>query len=68
MFTNFGESMNTVANQVVRATITGADQAGEMFARSEIDAMGSLEVYARTLGTEPTFEHWSNCRVDWVNA
>jgi hypothetical protein len=60
--------MNTVANPVMRAIIEGADQAGEMFARSEIDAMGSLEVYARTLGTEPTFEHWSNCRVDWVNA
>ena len=60
--------MSTVANQVVRTTIEGADQAGEMFARSEIDALGSLEVYARTLGTEPTFEHWSNCRVDWVNA
>lgn len=60
--------MNTVANQVTRITIEGADQAGEMFARSEIDALGSLEVYARTLGTEPTFEHWSNCRVDWVNA
>lgn len=59
--------MSTVANQI-RATIEGADQAGRMFAKSEIDALGSLEVYARTLGTDPTFEHWSNCRVDWVNA
>lgn len=59
--------MSTVANQI-RPTIEGADQAGRMFAKSEIDALGSLEVYARTLGTDPTFEHWSNCRVDWVNA
>ena len=60
--------MSTVANQVVRTTIDGADQSGRMFAKSEIDATEALEVYARTLGTEPTFEHWSNCRVDWVNA
>lgn len=60
--------MSTVANPVVRTTITGADQSGRMFAKSEIDANEALEVYARTLGVEPTFEHWSNCRVDWVNA
>ena len=43
--------MSTVANQVVRTTIDGADQSGRMFAKSEIDATEALEVYARTLGT-----------------
>ena len=59
---------NTVATQVATPTIEGACEAGRMFAKSEIDALGSLEVYARTLGTDPTHEHWLNCRTNWVNA
>jgi hypothetical protein len=39
-----------------------------MFARSEIEASEALECFARAIGTEPTYEHWNNCRIDWVNA
>jgi hypothetical protein len=60
--------MKTIATQIVTPSIEGAISAGQLFARSEIDATESLEVFARTLGTEPTFEHWTNCRVSWINA
>jgi hypothetical protein len=59
---------NTIATQVAVPTIEGACEAGRMFAKSEIDAQGSLEVYARTLGTDPTIDHWNQCRISWVNA
>ena len=60
--------MKTIANQITTPSIDGASSAGELFARSEIDATESLEVFARTLGIEPTFEHWNNCRISWTNA
>jgi hypothetical protein len=60
--------MKTIATQIVTPSIEGAISAGQLFARSEIDATESLEVFARTLGTKPTFEHWTNCRVSWINA
>jgi hypothetical protein len=60
--------MKTIATQIVTTSIEGAISSGQLFARSEIDATESLEVFARTLGTEPTFEHWTNCRTNWVNA
>ena len=59
---------NTVSEKIERPVIAGADQAGELFARSEIGASEALESHARALGTEPTYEHWNNCRIDWVNA
>ena len=60
--------MKTIATQITTPSIEGAISAGQLFARSEIDATESLEVFARTLGTDPTFDHWTNCRVSWVNA
>ena len=60
--------MKTIATQITTLSIEGAISAGQLFARSEIDATESLEIFARTLGTEPTFEHWNNCRTNWVNA
>ena len=60
--------MKTIATQIVTLSIEGAISAGQLFARSEIDATESLEIFARTIGTEPTFEHWNNCRTNWVNA
>lgn len=57
----------TIASQIVEPTIQAAADAGSMFARSEIGASESLESYARVLGTEPTYEHWNQCRVSWVN-
>lgn len=59
---------DTVATKIERQTIVGADQAGELFARSEIGASEALESHARALGTDPSYEHWNNCRIDWVNA
>lgn len=59
---------NTVATKVERPADAGAVRAGEMFARSEIEASEALECFARAIGTEPTYEHWNNCRIDWVNA
>jgi len=45
-----------------------ADQAGELFAKSELDATQALELFARSVGTEPTFETWSAKRLSFVNA
>ena len=58
----------TVASPINAPVIAQAESAGRMFAQSEIDASESLEVYARVLTAEPTYEHWNNCRVSWVNA
>jgi len=44
-----------------------ASKSGEMFARSEIDAVESLEVFAREVGTEPTYETWQAARVEFIN-
>jgi len=57
---------NTVATTI--APVEGASASGRLFAKSEIDANESLELFARDLGTEPTFEHWSACRISWVNS
>ena len=44
-----------------------AIKSGEMFARSEIDAIESLEVFARDVGTEPTYDTWQAARVEFIN-
>ena len=59
---------NTVATQINAPVIDQAAAAGRMFAQSEIDASESLEVFARVLTAEPTYDHWNNCRINWVNA
>ena len=42
-------------------------KSGEMFARSEIEATEALEVFARDVGTEPSYEAWNAARVDFIN-
>jgi hypothetical protein len=44
-----------------------AIKSGEMFARSEIEATEALEVFAREVGTEPSYEAWNTARVDFIN-
>jgi len=44
-----------------------ANKAGEMFARSEIDAVEAMEMFAREVGTEPSFELWKEARIGFVN-
>jgi hypothetical protein len=41
--------------------------AGAMFARSEIDAAESFEVFARAVGPTPTYEVWQAERINFVN-
>jgi hypothetical protein len=67
--TNQGTEMNkTVVAQAIDQVIDQADQAGELFAQSEIDASQALELFARAVGTEPTFDTWTAKRLSFVNA
>jgi hypothetical protein len=52
---------------IAQAIPTQAGQAGALFARSEIDADEALTMYARNLGTEPTYTDWIANRTDWIN-
>ena len=52
---------------VAQAIPSQASQAGALFAKSEIDAGQAMEIYARELGTEPTYTAWIANRTDWVN-
>ena len=52
---------------IAQAIPTQANQAGALFARSEIDADEALTMYARNLGTEPTYTDWISNRTDWIN-
>ena len=58
----------TVVAQAIDQVIDQADQAGELFAKSEIDASQALELFARAVGTEPSFEVWTAKRVSFINA
>lgn len=58
----------TVVAQAIDQVIDQADQAGELFAQSEIDAHQALELFARAVGTEPTFDTWTAKRLSFVNA
>lgn len=51
----------------IAAAVTGAFAAGEMFARSEIDADEALEMFARVVGAEPSYELWQAERINFVN-
>jgi hypothetical protein len=67
--TNQGTKMEkTVVAQAITQVIDQADQAGELFAKSEIDASQALELFARSVGTEPTFDTWTAKRVSFINA
>jgi hypothetical protein len=52
---------------IAQAIPTQANQAGALFARSEIDADEALTMYARNLGTEPSYTDWIANRTDWIN-
>ena len=58
----------TVVAQAIDQVIDQADQAGELFAKSELDANQALELFARAVGTEPSFDTWTAKRVSFVNA
>jgi len=58
----------TVVAQAIDQVIDQADQAGELFAKSELDANQALELFARAVGTEPSFETWTAKRLSFVNA
>ena len=46
---------------------TAATEAGSLFAKSEIEAKEALEIFARAVGTAPTYETWITERTNWVN-
>ena len=52
---------------VAQAIPSQASQAGALFAKSEIDATQALEVFARSIGTEPSYTAWISNRTDWIN-
>jgi hypothetical protein len=59
----------TKVAQAINATQADlAKQSGELFAQSEIDAGQALELFAKSVGTEPTYEAWNSCRVEFINA
>ena len=58
----------TVVAQAIDQVIDQADQAGELFAKSEIDATQALELFARAVGTEPSFDTWTAKRLAFINA
>ena len=59
----------TVSAPIGAPTNTQAAQAGALFAKSEIEASESLELFARAVGdTEPAYDLWNICRISWVNA
>jgi hypothetical protein len=67
--TNQGTEMQkTVVAQAIDQVIDQADQAGELFAKSEIDATQALELFARAVGTEPSFDTWTAKRLAFINA
>ena len=51
----------TKVAQAINATQADlAKQSGELFAQSEIDAGQALELFAKSVGTEPTYEAWNS--------
>ena len=59
----------TKVAQAINATQADlAKQSGELFAQSEIDAGQALELFAKSVGTEPTYEEWNSCRIEFINA
>lgn len=52
---------------IIAQAVADSFNAGAMFARSEIDAAESLEVFARAVGTTPSYEVWQAERINFVN-
>jgi len=60
--------LNKVAQAINATQADLAKQSGELFAQSEIDAGQALELFAKSVGTEPTYEAWNSCRIEFINA
>ena len=58
----------TVVAQAIDQVIDQADQAGELFAKSELDANQALELFARSVGTDPSYDTWLSKRLAFINA
>jgi hypothetical protein len=54
---------NTVATQIENQST----EAGKLFANSEIEAGRALELFARSIGTDPSYTEWIANRTDWVD-
>jgi hypothetical protein len=52
---------------VAQAVENQAAKSGALFAKSELDASQAMEIFARELGTEPSYTAWITNRTDWVN-
>lgn len=52
---------------IAQALESKSMQSGRLFAQSEINAGESLELFAASIGTEPTFEVWERERLAWTN-
>jgi len=60
--------LNKVAQAINATQADLAKQSGELFAQSEIDAGQALELFAKSVGTEPTYDTWNLCRLEFINA
>jgi hypothetical protein len=60
--------LNKVAQAINATQVDLAKQSGELFAQSEIDAGQALELFAKSVGTEPTYDTWNLCRLEFINA
>jgi len=60
--------LNKVAQAINATQADLAKQSGELFAQSEIDASQALELFAKSVGTEPTYDTWNLCRLEFINA
>ena len=54
---------HTVANPIENQ----ANEAGKLFAVSELDASRSFEIFARAIDEKPSYDTWIASRTDWVN-
>jgi len=60
--------LNKVAQAIDATQAELAKQSGELFAQSEIDAGQALELFAKSVGAEPTYDIWNSCRLEFINA
>ena len=52
---------------VAQAIESASVQAGKLFAQSEVNASESFELFARSVGENPTYEVWERERLAWTN-
>lgn len=54
-------------NIIANAISSKAGKAGSLYARSEIDALEALQLFAESVGTDPTYEVWTRERKEWID-